>query len=81
MASDSETCDSIAQKAGTSFANLRENNPNIDSGCTNIYVGEVRPTLAYRLHMTVLMYVILLFEGPVRLSNDRWIPLKRFQGQ
>ncbi|KAI0777474.1 hypothetical protein BD413DRAFT_468040, partial [Trametes elegans] len=34
-------CDSIADEAQTTEATLLANNPNVNSGCTNIYPGEV----------------------------------------
>jgi hypothetical protein len=37
-----ETCDQIASDAGTTLALLLENNPNVNSACTNIYPEEVR---------------------------------------
>jgi len=35
------TCESIALAAGITYTKLRENNPNVDPMCTNIYAGEV----------------------------------------
>ena len=37
-----DTCGLIAQQAGTTLSILLQNNPNINSACTNIYPGEVR---------------------------------------
>ncbi|KAJ3488960.1 hypothetical protein NLJ89_g11570 [Agrocybe chaxingu] len=34
-------CNTIATAAGISFADLLNNNPNVDAQCTNIYGGEV----------------------------------------
>ncbi|KDR71095.1 hypothetical protein GALMADRAFT_159608 [Galerina marginata CBS 339.88] len=34
-------CDTISAQASISFGDLLTNNPNINAGCTNIYVGEV----------------------------------------
>ena len=36
-----DSCPGIAQLAGTTEDILLANNPNINSGCTNIYPGEV----------------------------------------
>ncbi|KAI0666507.1 hypothetical protein C8Q78DRAFT_930262, partial [Trametes maxima] len=36
-----DSCDSIAQGAGTTVAILLANNPNVNSECTNIGIGEV----------------------------------------
>ncbi|PAV18217.1 carbohydrate-binding module family 50 [Pyrrhoderma noxium] len=36
-----QTCNQIASTAGIDVATLAANNPNINSGCTNIYPGEV----------------------------------------
>jgi hypothetical protein len=36
-----ETCYEIAMNAGTALDVLLVNNPNVNSGCTNIYPGEV----------------------------------------
>ncbi|KAF9449006.1 carbohydrate-binding module family 50 protein [Macrolepiota fuliginosa MF-IS2] len=36
-----DNCEAIAATAGTDFATLVANNPNVDAGCTNIYPGEV----------------------------------------
>ncbi|KAI0329365.1 hypothetical protein GY45DRAFT_878419 [Cubamyces sp. BRFM 1775] len=36
-----EDCVDIAKAAGTSLDTLLANNPNVNSDCTNIYVGEV----------------------------------------
>jgi len=36
-----DTCDSIAECAGVNATILLHNNPNINTQCTNIYVGEV----------------------------------------
>ncbi|KAG6835714.1 hypothetical protein H0H93_015400 [Arthromyces matolae] len=36
-----DTCSGIASAAGTNFATLLANNPNIDDACDNIYPGEV----------------------------------------
>ncbi|KAK0545654.1 hypothetical protein OC845_005003 [Tilletia horrida] len=36
-----QSCNDIASKYSTTFASLRALNPNIDSGCSNIYAGEV----------------------------------------
>jgi LysM repeat protein len=36
-----DTCDGISQFAGINNTILYANNPNIDSECTNIYIGEV----------------------------------------
>jgi hypothetical protein len=36
-----DTCDGIASAAGINSTILNANNPQINSGCTNIYIGEV----------------------------------------
>lgn len=36
-----DSCGAIVAEAGTTFDILRANNPNVDTGCTNIYPGEV----------------------------------------
>ncbi|KAL4258904.1 LysM domain-containing protein [Pleurotus pulmonarius] len=36
-----DTCTSIASNAGISIPTLIASNPNLDSGCTNVYPGEV----------------------------------------
>jgi len=36
-----DTCDSIASAAGINSTILNQNNPQINDGCTNIYIGEV----------------------------------------
>lgn len=36
-----DTCTSIASAAGISVPTLIASNPNLDSGCTNVYPGEV----------------------------------------
>ena len=39
-----DTCQSIAVAANTTVAILLENNPNVNSQCSNIHPGEVRST-------------------------------------
>ncbi|TBU40699.1 hypothetical protein BD309DRAFT_328569 [Dichomitus squalens] len=41
VVADGDTCESIVEAAGTTFDILLENNPNVDSECTNIHPGEV----------------------------------------
>ena len=36
-----DTCDGIIASSGTNSTMLWANNPQIDAGCTNIYIGEV----------------------------------------
>ncbi|KAJ7572620.1 hypothetical protein C8J56DRAFT_864112 [Mycena floridula] len=36
-----DVCSQIASDAGTDFETLFANNPNVDTGCTSMYVGEV----------------------------------------
>ena len=36
-----DTCDLVVSQSGTNSTMLWANNPQIDAGCTNIYVGEV----------------------------------------
>ena len=43
VVADGNTCESIAGAAGIPLSTLLANNPNVDSGCSNIYVGEVSP--------------------------------------
>ncbi|KAL0948837.1 hypothetical protein HGRIS_008960 [Hohenbuehelia grisea] len=38
---DGESCSGVAAAAGTDVATLIANNPNINSGCTNVHPGEV----------------------------------------
>lgn len=38
-------CAGIAGEAGISVDTLLANNPNVNSGCTNIAIGEVSPTV------------------------------------
>jgi len=41
VVSEGDTCDSISQAAGVNNTILNLNNPQINDGCTNIYLGEV----------------------------------------
>ena len=49
-----DTCDSIASSSGTTLSTLLLNNPNINTACSNLGVGEVRSTLigefSYPIH-------------------------------
>ncbi len=45
VAASGDSCESIAQGAGTTKDIILANNPNVNSLCTNIYPGEVRSTL------------------------------------
>ncbi|KAJ3505266.1 hypothetical protein NLJ89_g7509 [Agrocybe chaxingu] len=44
-----DTCSGITSGGGVNSTILYLNNPQIDEGCTNIYIGEVRVALAPRL--------------------------------
>lgn len=41
-----DTCDDISSVFGINSTLLWTNNPNIDSECSNIYIGEVRPFMS-----------------------------------
>lgn len=45
-----ETCAEIAANAGTTLDVFMANNPNVYSGCTNIYPGEVFCTAKYKVY-------------------------------
>lgn len=42
-----DLCESIAAEYSIDIASLYNNNPNILDDCSNIYVGEVRPSPLY----------------------------------
>ncbi|KAF8623764.1 hypothetical protein AX15_006206 [Amanita polypyramis BW_CC] len=41
VVNDGDTCDDIQAKSGVNATLLYSNNPQINEGCTNIYIGEV----------------------------------------
>lgn len=69
-----DDCDNIASTVGLNTTMMSLNNPQINEGCTNIYIGEVRdPTLSGQL--TADDFLTTRCSAPPRLSWSLLPPL------
>lgn len=64
-------CDTISEAAGISTSTLLSDNPNVNSACTNIYVGEVRIVLL-ELSIVWLCGILGIVYCCFHLINPDW---------
>ena len=65
-----DSCISIATTIGVPVSTLVANNPNVNSDCSNIYIGEVRFNHTVYVQMLILLQVLCAESEIINYDYD-----------